>query len=181
MSIANSREKVPKSVYYTFDAIKGDLRDPSGIHWSPYNPDYDPGPPPPLQPPKAPTTRDIIRANATSSHITTYSMPGASVAPPTMAPTGAIPSNQGHRPQRYPSSRALPYSDRQGIPHPNAWRTGPSAFNRQPTSVSGPSSRSNHEETTRQRGSTPPRGTRRPRFPRQNERPSYYSGFGYGA
>ncbi|KAJ7169533.1 ribonuclease H-like domain-containing protein [Mycena filopes] len=37
----------PNPNCYTFDAVRGRLCEPSGIAWVPYNPDYDPGPPPP--------------------------------------------------------------------------------------------------------------------------------------
>lgn len=39
-------ERVPEEDWYTFDAIKGVLRDDVGRPWFPFNPHYDPGPPP---------------------------------------------------------------------------------------------------------------------------------------
>ncbi|KAJ7293238.1 ribonuclease H-like domain-containing protein [Mycena rebaudengoi] len=38
--------KIPSITCYTFDAIRGRLCEDSGMSWSPFNPDYDPGPPP---------------------------------------------------------------------------------------------------------------------------------------
>ncbi|KAJ7225856.1 ribonuclease H-like domain-containing protein, partial [Mycena pura] len=46
--------KIPDPLCYTFDAIRGRLCEPSGATWSPFNPEYDPGPPPPPRLPKAP-------------------------------------------------------------------------------------------------------------------------------
>lgn len=37
----------PEREYYSFDCVGGFLRKPSGAHWFPYNPNYDPGPLPP--------------------------------------------------------------------------------------------------------------------------------------
>jgi len=62
--MANAMEKVPKPVYYTFDAVRGRLCEPTGMHWNSYNPDYDPGPPPPPKAPKEPTARELRRAAA---------------------------------------------------------------------------------------------------------------------
>ncbi|KAJ6604301.1 ribonuclease H-like domain-containing protein [Mycena vulgaris] len=39
--------KTPNPTCYTFDAIRGRLCESSGMTWAPFNPDYDPGPPPP--------------------------------------------------------------------------------------------------------------------------------------
>lgn len=50
----------PKAVYYTFDAVRGRLCEPSGMHWSAFNPDYDPGPPPPPKIPKPPRAQNIV-------------------------------------------------------------------------------------------------------------------------
>lgn len=36
---------IPKPVYYTFDAVRGRLCEPSGMYWCAFNPEYDPGPP----------------------------------------------------------------------------------------------------------------------------------------
>jgi hypothetical protein len=44
---SQSMTTIPKSVYYTFDAVRGRLCEPSGMYWSAFNPDYDPGPLPP--------------------------------------------------------------------------------------------------------------------------------------
>ncbi|KAA1468461.1 ribonuclease H-like protein [Dentipellis sp. KUC8613] len=48
---AVSSNPIPEEEFYTFDAIRGVLRDPFGRPWFPFNPFYDPGPPPP-RPPK---------------------------------------------------------------------------------------------------------------------------------
>ncbi|KAF9459441.1 ribonuclease H-like domain-containing protein, partial [Collybia nuda] len=47
IAMSNLMPIPPKPVYYTFDAVRGRLCEPSGIHWFAFNPDYDPGPPPP--------------------------------------------------------------------------------------------------------------------------------------
>jgi hypothetical protein len=36
----------PEEEWFTFDAIRGVLRDVEGRPWFPFNPFYDPGPPP---------------------------------------------------------------------------------------------------------------------------------------
>ncbi|KAG6834765.1 hypothetical protein H0H93_007548 [Arthromyces matolae] len=64
--MAKALHRVPKTIYYTFNAVRGNLCDFSGEHWNCRNPDYDPGPPPPPKLPKPPTARDIRRANARS-------------------------------------------------------------------------------------------------------------------
>lgn len=40
-------DPAPEREWFTFDAIKGVLRDNEGRPWFPFNPKYDPGPPPP--------------------------------------------------------------------------------------------------------------------------------------
>ena len=45
-------EPPPEPDLYTFDVIKGVLRDAFGRPWFPLNPFYDPGPPPPRPIPK---------------------------------------------------------------------------------------------------------------------------------
>jgi len=44
MKMAKSMEVPPKPVYYTFNAVNGSLCGPSGMPWSPFNPNYDPSP-----------------------------------------------------------------------------------------------------------------------------------------
>ena len=39
-------DPAPEREWFTFDAIKGVLRDDEGRPWFPFNPKYDPGPPP---------------------------------------------------------------------------------------------------------------------------------------
>ena len=39
-------DRAPEQEWFTFDAIKGVLRDVEGRPWFPFNPFYDPGPPP---------------------------------------------------------------------------------------------------------------------------------------
>ncbi|KAG6910591.1 hypothetical protein DXG01_009542 [Tephrocybe rancida] len=62
--MANLVDKVPKPVYYSFNFVRGNFCEPSGMHWNCHNPDYDPGPPPPPKPLKPPTARDVRRAAA---------------------------------------------------------------------------------------------------------------------
>ncbi|KAJ7770790.1 ribonuclease H-like domain-containing protein [Mycena maculata] len=50
-SMLHSIPKIPSPTCYTFDAVRGRLCEPSGMTWTPFNPDYDPGPPPPPRPP----------------------------------------------------------------------------------------------------------------------------------
>lgn len=50
MTLTRSMTAIPKSVYYTFDAVRGRLCEPSGMYWYAFNPDYDPGPLPPIVP-----------------------------------------------------------------------------------------------------------------------------------
>ncbi|KAI0047676.1 ribonuclease H-like protein [Auriscalpium vulgare] len=52
---ANAMARVPEREYYSFDIIRGDLRDPNLRPWFAFNPFYDPGPPPP---PRAQETPD---------------------------------------------------------------------------------------------------------------------------
>jgi hypothetical protein len=42
----------PEVKCYSFDTIKGHLYEPFGALWRPFNPNYDPGPPPPPRQPK---------------------------------------------------------------------------------------------------------------------------------
>ncbi|TRM60154.1 hypothetical protein BD626DRAFT_571934 [Schizophyllum amplum] len=52
MTLLAAMIKQPKSVCYTFDALGGRLCEPgTTTQWVPANPDYDPGPPPPVLPP----------------------------------------------------------------------------------------------------------------------------------
>lgn len=39
-------DPAPEREWFAFDAIKGVLRDDEGRPWFPFNPKYDPGPPP---------------------------------------------------------------------------------------------------------------------------------------
>lgn len=61
--LIHTMQKPPEPSCYTFDAIRGRLCEPSGMTWSPFNPDYDPGPPPPPRPVKAPPTDLLGSAN----------------------------------------------------------------------------------------------------------------------
>ena len=54
---------VPSPSCYSFDCVRGRLCQPSGAHWSAYNPHYDPGPPPP---PKDPNHQGGVITNSTS-------------------------------------------------------------------------------------------------------------------
>lgn len=73
----------PKAVYYTFDAVRGRLCEPSGMHWSAFNPDYDPGPPPPPKIPKPPRAQDIVPVGIpiTSLVASTSSLPQIASGP----------------------------------------------------------------------------------------------------
>ncbi|TBU34885.1 ribonuclease H-like protein [Dichomitus squalens] len=52
--MATAMSPVPHRVWYSFDTISGMLYQPSsGVIWHPFNPYYDPGPPPPPRLPKA--------------------------------------------------------------------------------------------------------------------------------
>jgi len=42
----------PKSVWYSFDVVNGQLCQRDGTQWHPFNPNYDPGPPPPPRLPR---------------------------------------------------------------------------------------------------------------------------------
>ncbi|KAJ7655160.1 ribonuclease H-like domain-containing protein [Mycena polygramma] len=55
----STMQKPPHSTCYTFDSIRGRLCEPSGMTWSPYNPDYDPGPPPPPRVAAAPRRSSV--------------------------------------------------------------------------------------------------------------------------
>ena len=47
-TLLSAMAKPPKSICYTFDAVRGRLCEPTTTaQWAPANPDYDPGPPPP--------------------------------------------------------------------------------------------------------------------------------------
>lgn len=52
IAMAQSMANIPQPEYFSFDFVRGRLCQPSGMHWYPYNPDYDPGPPPPPKEPK---------------------------------------------------------------------------------------------------------------------------------
>jgi len=54
-SMIHTMAKTPSPTCYAFDAIRGRLCESSGMTWAPFNPDYDPGPPPPPRLP-APTS-----------------------------------------------------------------------------------------------------------------------------
>ncbi|KAJ6501715.1 ribonuclease H-like domain-containing protein [Mycena vitilis] len=60
----SAMQKRPDSTCYTFDSIRGRLCEPSGMTWSPYNPDYDPGPPPPSRVAAAPRRPPIERRSS---------------------------------------------------------------------------------------------------------------------
>ena len=61
IAMGQSMTKIPNPIYYSFDAIRGSLCQPSGLPWISHNPDYDPGPPPPPKQPKsAVSTEDGI-------------------------------------------------------------------------------------------------------------------------
>ncbi|KAI0757356.1 ribonuclease H-like domain-containing protein [Daedaleopsis nitida] len=54
VAMADGMSPVPHRVWYSFDTISGLLYQPStGVVWHPYNPYYDPGPPPPPRLPKS--------------------------------------------------------------------------------------------------------------------------------
>ena len=59
--MAQSMATIPKPVYYKFDAVRGRLCEPSGMHWAPFNPNYDPGPP----------AQDIVRKGEPRSTLST--------------------------------------------------------------------------------------------------------------
>ncbi|KAF8807243.1 ribonuclease H-like protein [Phlegmacium glaucopus] len=42
----------PKRMWYSFDVVDGQLCQPDGTRWHAFNPDYDPGPPPPPRLPR---------------------------------------------------------------------------------------------------------------------------------
>lgn len=66
IAMVNSSSTPPKSVWYTFDSVRGRLCQPSGEQWRAYNPIYDPGPPPPPRVSKEPKAADD-EANNNSS------------------------------------------------------------------------------------------------------------------
>ncbi|KAJ7129986.1 ribonuclease H-like domain-containing protein, partial [Mycena crocata] len=57
--------KLPDPTCYTFDAIRGRLCEASGTTWLPFNPDYDPGPPP--------LPRPVLASAIASAHPTLLS------------------------------------------------------------------------------------------------------------
>ncbi|KAG6866837.1 hypothetical protein C0991_008773 [Blastosporella zonata] len=80
ITMANALDKVPKPVYYSFNFVRDNFCEPSGMHWNCHNPDYDPGPPPPPKPPKPPTARDVRRMNAKAA-AKLSTLPGKSQMP----------------------------------------------------------------------------------------------------
>ncbi|KAH9487102.1 Werner syndrome ATP-dependent helicase [Psilocybe cubensis] len=48
----------PKSIWYTFNQVSGQLVNSDGFPWHAYNPNYDPGPPPPPRIPREPKSVD---------------------------------------------------------------------------------------------------------------------------
>jgi hypothetical protein len=64
--MVNSSSTPPKSVWYTFDSVRGRLCQPSGEQWRAYNPIYDPGPPPPPRVSKEPKAADDEASNNSS-------------------------------------------------------------------------------------------------------------------
>jgi len=62
-----SMQKPPHPSCFGFDSIRGRLCEPSGLTWTPFNPDYDPGPPPPPKPVLAPPPETSVSARATAS------------------------------------------------------------------------------------------------------------------
>lgn len=85
--MTQAMEIPPKTVYYTFDAIKGHLVERSGEDWHPENPEYDPGPPPP---PRIPRPPEEALPNINS--------------PAYIPPQMAIPTYQGHTPRNFSTS-----------------------------------------------------------------------------
>lgn len=82
MAMRESMVVVPKAVYYTFDAVRGRLCEPSGAQWSAYNPNYDPGPPPPPRFPKASNVTLVDGSTATAMAQTGFiSMPALAASP----------------------------------------------------------------------------------------------------
>ncbi|KAF9014995.1 ribonuclease H-like domain-containing protein [Cyathus striatus] len=87
LEMARSMPEFPDSVYYTFDAVRGRLCEPSGAQWYARNPNYDPGPPPPPKPVKSPRIGDIVVTGTP----TDQSVP--SLLPPTSTPHPIVTTN----------------------------------------------------------------------------------------
>ncbi|TFK41333.1 ribonuclease H-like domain-containing protein [Crucibulum laeve] len=68
LEMAKSMAAIPESVCYTFDSVRGRLCEPTGMQWHPRNPNYDPGPPPPIRAPKEPKVANVT-VHAESPHV----------------------------------------------------------------------------------------------------------------
>lgn len=130
--MAELLEIVPRRSYYSFDAITGSLCElANGLPWTPYNPDYDPGPPPPPRPPKPPReprASDVVSLDAIATSSITISRPGGTL----ISALGQTHDNRmaGKRHLLHAgTSQQMPYSRRQNNPthverpphSPSAW------------------------------------------------------------
>ncbi|KAJ6627270.1 ribonuclease H-like domain-containing protein [Mycena sp. CBHHK59/15] len=114
--------KVPHATCYSFDVIRGRACEPSGMTWSPFNPDYDPGPPPPKPAPRTDlaTSGATQHASAASgSHenpaplkrrlthdTTTSTQPSSSTTPDSAAEEDSCPTTKRRKRRRpYPNAR----------------------------------------------------------------------------
>jgi hypothetical protein len=77
MLMAQSMTTIPKPVYYKFDAVRGRLCEPSGMFWPAFNPDYDPGPPPPKLSKDNPSVPPLVTSPGTSSALSFNQKTGA--------------------------------------------------------------------------------------------------------
>ncbi|KAF8058278.1 ribonuclease H-like domain-containing protein [Lyophyllum atratum] len=152
-SMADAMDNIPKTVYYTFDAVRGRLCEPTGMHWNCYNPDYDPGPPPPPKPAKEPTARDLRRAAARAFSTTTTPGPGLVpnhlVVAPRTPPGRYFPHQDPAAPRYLPSSKyptetsstlpmpAWPLQRRRRPPFSTPINQGSSMSNLSPPPISG--------------------------------------------
>ncbi|KAJ7456651.1 ribonuclease H-like domain-containing protein [Mycena latifolia] len=93
--------KPPNPTCYTFDAIRGRLCESSGMIWSPFNPDYDPGPPPPPKQLPAPSAGPSTSTRPTASSI------GSSGRKRPLAPDSSSgqPSKAGDRDDSAPAGK----------------------------------------------------------------------------
>ncbi|KAJ7275385.1 ribonuclease H-like domain-containing protein [Mycena haematopus] len=86
-SMVHGMQNPPHPRCYTFDAIRGRLCEPSGMTWSPFNPDYDPGPPPP---PKVPPSGTSVASPAATA--SSRSLKGQRKRPPTQKSGSSVRS-----------------------------------------------------------------------------------------
>jgi len=115
---------MPPAKYYTFDCMRGYYCEPSGLPWSPVNPNYDPGPlpPPSDKPKKERKPRDKHRQSETPSN-------DAGTSPPPMS------NNPMAQVQRFESVQKIAHStwlrQQSGRPSPRSFHNQPGSGNNQ--------------------------------------------------